>query len=296
MNPFVMASLISGGSSLLGGLFGNAQQSQMNAEMMQWQEEMWNKQNEYNTPLNQRLRLQAGGFNPNLVYGTGTIANTAGSVGSPPTPVKNQLNIGDAINGALQTYMQGKQLDQNQEQIDLAKEKFEQQKYMDYFKQANIAADTLLKGMSTETGAFKLGVDKELRQNTLEMAYENLKSLKQQVQQSKGNYDFLATMRPFEYKIQGEKAKQSSFNTQSSRWDADIKKSQAFEEFIQANNLPAFTRIRLQKAVQEYKLAYNQDNRQNTQMALNKIRVMLENERLKKDEIQAFFNILKSLR
>lgn len=37
---------------------------------------MWNQQNEYNSPLNQMLRLKEAGLNPNLMYGKGTTGNS----------------------------------------------------------------------------------------------------------------------------------------------------------------------------------------------------------------------------
>ena len=37
--------------------------------------EMWNRQNEYNTPSAQMERFQQAGLNPNLIYGQGTAGN-----------------------------------------------------------------------------------------------------------------------------------------------------------------------------------------------------------------------------
>lgn len=37
----------------------------------------WNRQNEYNSPAAQMLRLSAAGLNPNLMYGQGTTGNAA---------------------------------------------------------------------------------------------------------------------------------------------------------------------------------------------------------------------------
>lgn len=43
--------------------------------------EMWNRQNEYNRPEAQMDRLKAAGLNPNLVYGSGSVAgNTSGQM------------------------------------------------------------------------------------------------------------------------------------------------------------------------------------------------------------------------
>lgn len=39
---------------------------------------MWNRANEYNSPLAQMNRLKGSGLNPNLVYGTGAVGNSAG--------------------------------------------------------------------------------------------------------------------------------------------------------------------------------------------------------------------------
>lgn len=45
--------------------------------------EMWNMQNEYNSPYAQMQRYQQAGLNPNLIYGTGSAS--AGNAGSSPT-------------------------------------------------------------------------------------------------------------------------------------------------------------------------------------------------------------------
>lgn len=43
--------------------------------------EMWNRNNEYNTPAAQMQRLEDAGLNPNIVYGSGTVSgNTSGSM------------------------------------------------------------------------------------------------------------------------------------------------------------------------------------------------------------------------
>lgn len=44
--------------------------------------EMWNLENEYNSPKQQMERLKEAGLNPNLVYGSGSV--TGNTVGSPP--------------------------------------------------------------------------------------------------------------------------------------------------------------------------------------------------------------------
>lgn len=41
--------------------------------------DMWNRQNDYNTPLNQMARLKDAGLNPNLMYGQGNTGNASSS-------------------------------------------------------------------------------------------------------------------------------------------------------------------------------------------------------------------------
>ena len=61
----------------------NAAQSQLAFDRSaKFQQEMWNKENEYNTPLAQIKRLEAAGINPNMFGGD----NTAGSAGSAVSP------------------------------------------------------------------------------------------------------------------------------------------------------------------------------------------------------------------
>lgn len=69
--PSLIASTLAGvGGNVLGtiagGLFGQSMADRQ-----------WNKQNAYNTPKAQMERLKAAGLNPNLVYGNGSVANTA---------------------------------------------------------------------------------------------------------------------------------------------------------------------------------------------------------------------------
>lgn len=66
--------------TVTGGLFsdfsGKSQQDDANRAAMK----AWNLANDYNHPINQMERLKAAGLNPNLVYGSGSVAgNTSGA-------------------------------------------------------------------------------------------------------------------------------------------------------------------------------------------------------------------------
>ncbi|WNK13095.1 MAG: DNA pilot protein [Microvirus sp.] len=77
------------GAGLIGGLAQGVinafqsrsnidRQNQKNLELAKYQYstdlDMWNKGNQYNAPAAQMSRLKAAGLNPNLVYGSGTVA------------------------------------------------------------------------------------------------------------------------------------------------------------------------------------------------------------------------------
>lgn len=83
----------------------NARTARLNRD---WQEEMWNKQNAYNTPAAQMSRYTDAGLNPNLIYGQGSNGN-ATSIGSPPTPTYQAAHMestrsGDAVLAATQGF------------------------------------------------------------------------------------------------------------------------------------------------------------------------------------------------
>lgn len=50
----------------------NEQNLQISRENRDWQEKMWNMQNQYNSPQAQMQRLKAAGLNPDLMYSQGT--------------------------------------------------------------------------------------------------------------------------------------------------------------------------------------------------------------------------------
>lgn len=79
------------GTPVLGSVanfLSNRNTNQSNERMQQrqnaWNLEMWNRNNEYNTPAAQMQRLQAAGLNPDLMYGQ----NASGASGNSSSPVQ----------------------------------------------------------------------------------------------------------------------------------------------------------------------------------------------------------------
>lgn len=118
-NP--IGSAVSGIANLVGQSQANKaniqavrETNQANRELAEynWQQQidMWNRQNEYNTPTAQMSRLRDAGLNPHLVYGNGVTGNNAGSTPTPhlaqmEAPRQEALRYGDAFQGLAEGMM-----------------------------------------------------------------------------------------------------------------------------------------------------------------------------------------------
>lgn len=92
----------------------NAYQAQLNRDFQREERiaaqdfnlEMWNKQNEYNSPAAQVERLRAAGINPNSVFGNGTLVGNnnssvttspmSGAVAAPTSPISTDAMLKNA--------------------------------------------------------------------------------------------------------------------------------------------------------------------------------------------------------
>lgn len=114
-------ALVLGGLGLAGGLAGagasmysankatnaqldattqtNEQNAALAREQMQWSEHQIDKQNEYNSPIQQMARYQAAGLNPNLIYGTG--AASAGNQMALPSYQRAEMQTPDVLSGGF---------------------------------------------------------------------------------------------------------------------------------------------------------------------------------------------------
>lgn len=75
-------ALVGGATNLLGNIWQNRKNQQLAESQRKFDVKMWNMQNAYNDPSAQMERLQKAGLNPNLVYGSGSVAGNVTS--SPP--------------------------------------------------------------------------------------------------------------------------------------------------------------------------------------------------------------------
>ncbi len=124
-DPLIGAGLISGVGSAIGNIFGtissnsqNMKINRMNNEFnareaekaRQYQTEMWNKTNDWNSPKNVRKRLQEAGYNPYLGLDSSNVGTAQSAGSSSPAsaapPIQNNPVQFDGLQNALSTAVQ----------------------------------------------------------------------------------------------------------------------------------------------------------------------------------------------
>lgn len=125
LDPLIGAGLISGVGSAIGNIIGtkssnsqNMKINQMNNEFnareaekaRQYQTEMWNKTNDWNSPKNVRKRLQEAGYNPYLGLDSSNVGTAQSAGSSSPAsaapPIQNNPVQFDGLQNALSTAIQ----------------------------------------------------------------------------------------------------------------------------------------------------------------------------------------------
>ena len=133
-----VGSIGAGAAGAIGNTNANARGERLAHYQMNWQAEesqkardyatqMWNAENAYNTPLNQRRLAEEAGYNPYLL-GNENLGSGAGSAGNPgmqgaPNSVDfKSVNPLSGLPGAFDAVSRLMQIKQNQEQVDANKE------------------------------------------------------------------------------------------------------------------------------------------------------------------------------
>lgn len=198
LSPNVLASLITGGASVLGGFtssYGQHQANQQNLRIAREQNahnlymlnvanaynrDMWKMTNEYNTPLNQRKRFEEAGLNPALMLGQFTPGVAQGSTSATPAPAvgatmqNSMAGIAEGVNMGLTHWLQQKQIDSNVElqkqqalklQADTVRQTIENSHLPKKFKQEEEARmlDNLNKSISNDRAMFDLDKLREFK-------------------------------------------------------------------------------------------------------------------------------------
>lgn len=127
---------IIGGVSALGSLSNLISQAsnnktlkKMQAEQFEHDKEMWNLNNEYNSPIQQKNRLLDAGFNPLMMNGSVSTGNSNSPVKAPDVPnlTAPQLDTQGFVNSILTS----KQMEINQQQADTQEKRADTQNKVD---------------------------------------------------------------------------------------------------------------------------------------------------------------------
>ena len=174
--PFIPA-IATGVGSIFSGFDNNQNRKEIarqNELDRQFQLDMWNRTNDYNSPIKQMERLKAGGLNPNLVYGNGatTTANNITPMASKPLPAPNTgqvlqsgiMQIADLEQKRMQNDLVASQIFNN----GLLADKIKQ----DTFRSVALGNESLFKSRNLELdnqiNQFQFGKLKELRQVSID--------------------------------------------------------------------------------------------------------------------------------
>lgn len=184
----LLGGIISGGLGLIGSqMQSNASRyntdatNRANRELAEYQYskdlEMWHNANEYNSPGAQMDRLKSAGLNPNLAYGSGSVAgNSASQLPKYQAPRMDYnyqpVDLTTALNGFMDLKMKSAQADL----LGAQASNVQQQQVLNTARTSDTMARTarsrfdlmmaeMLKGYSLD--AARLGVDRAKKQLTL---------------------------------------------------------------------------------------------------------------------------------
>lgn len=127
---------IVGGVSALGSLSNLISQASNNKTLQKMQEEqfehdkkMWNLNNEYNTPLQQKNRLLDAGYNPLMMSGSVSTGNSNSPVKAPDVPNLTAPQVD--TQGVVNSILTNKQMEINQQQADTQEKRADTQNKVD---------------------------------------------------------------------------------------------------------------------------------------------------------------------
>lgn len=127
MDPILGGAAIAGASGLIQSTVGALTAKKQQQRANQFNIDMWNRQNAYNTPAEQMRRFKEAGLNPNLIYGQGNSGNASNAPQFEQLAEQGYtpLDLGNSVSNFRSIYdlrMQNVQMDRLQAQIELDKQ------------------------------------------------------------------------------------------------------------------------------------------------------------------------------
>lgn len=181
-----IGSAVSGLANSAASILNTKRTIEANKKMAEYQYskdlEMWNRQNEYNTPSAQMQRLQAGGLNPNLVYGQG-VQGATGQAKEMPKYNAPRLDYNYQAPNILQALGQFADLKIKNVQRDKLEEEVNQKKLQNQFLNNTmfdrVLRETWLRQLSGSKAA-RASTEEKMRtfdHNLLQWKWENTQKL-----------------------------------------------------------------------------------------------------------------------
>lgn len=167
--PIPAAAALAAGASLAGNAINSASTARQNKKSREFQVKMFDKTNQYNSPIEQRKRLESAGLNPNLIYGS----SAAGAAGNTTQPAKPDFNVpewGNSLKEPVAQYYSTKNAQANLEVQSARTDQIKQQT-------VNASIDAIGKTIGNKSGALNYRTKKALFENTLKTAEQRLDNL-----------------------------------------------------------------------------------------------------------------------
>ena len=171
----IPAAAIAGAAALAGSATTAISQGSINRKNRKFQQKMFDKTNAYNTPLEQRKRLEAAGLNPNLIYGSSP-SGAAGEASQPAQPDQKATDFTAAGQAVGQGLAQMYDIKTTKANLEIAKAREE-----------NIKQDTINKGIEavnqsikSASGSLDYRTKRNLYETTVKTAEERLRNLSAQ--------------------------------------------------------------------------------------------------------------------
>lgn len=221
--PTVLGAAISSGGNIISDIANNVATATQNrksrqftreirAEDRKWALEDWARQNEYNSPANQRKLLEEGNFNPALMYGGGGNITAASEVRSTDTKMPEFRPASfQGINGVTSFLATMYDLEAKKQTVDNLKA----QNTKTLEESAYIAAQRENTTVETLRRRFDLDLESELRETSAEyrkgqvrnLAANTQMTLDENTRKEIQNYTSLAAQAEHIMTMQAQRAK-----------------------------------------------------------------------------------------
>lgn len=245
----IVPAIIAAAGALGASALGNASQNSANRTNVQlaqyqnnWQTaendkayarnlELWNMQNQYNSPSAQMARLRSAGLNPNLVYGSGVTGNSSGQASAyqPARISRAEMqpyrgwNLG--LSDAVSTFLAARQNKAQINNLEASNRLIREQANTEGIRQANIA-------MQTSRAGFDYNLAQELRNVSIDRAI---------AEKNRAEADAAGTWTGANQKVLQYELDKALFNNRIKLSDNQYLQSlQALRKLVQDNDIDSF--------------------------------------------------------